>query len=58
MQILLSARGLAALAWLNTFAALWAGALGIIPNPLNGVAMVIFSFLISVLAMAVANPRK
>jgi len=58
MQTLLSSRGLAALAWVSTFAALWAGALGIIQTQLAVGALATFSGIIAILAMASASQRE
>lgn len=57
MQNLLSSRGLAALAWLSAFAALWVTAFGLLPA-LTGGLLIFVSLIFAVLAMAVANPRE
>lgn len=57
MDKLLSAKGLAALAWLSTFAALWVTAFGLL-SALTGGLLIFISLIFAVLAMAVANPRE
>lgn len=58
MQNLLSSRGLAALAWLSTFAALWLNAFERFPS--RGGFWIVFSLslILAAFAMAAAHERR
>ena len=58
MQIILSSRGLAALAWVSTFAALWVDAFGLFPNPTRFFVVALFSLVLAILASASASSKK
>jgi len=58
MQTILSSRGLAALAWVSTFAALWADAFGLFrENPAEFWFVFIFSFAIAAFAPITKLPK-
>lgn len=58
MQVLLSSRGLAALAWVSMFAALWVDAFGLFPTSTRFWIIVFFSIILAILASASASQKK